>query len=64
MSHLSADHEHVCTVAQSIQPSAPTYLVAKSASTYKELLSSPFSAIASNVPERADATFAAILGYN
>ncbi|AMV48353.1 hypothetical protein [Paraburkholderia caribensis] len=64
MKNLSSAHEHLFSAAQSMQPYASAHLVAKSASTYKVSLASPFSAIAGNVPERPDVAFSAILGYN
>jgi hypothetical protein len=39
-------------------------VTAKRISLYKALLHAPMSTLASNVSDRADVSFAAILGYN
>lgn len=65
MNHFIDDHEPArkapCLPKRS--PSISTH-GSKQSSSYSKLLEVPTSIIAGNVPERADATDAAILGYN
>ncbi|RQR32732.1 hypothetical protein DIE23_15520 [Burkholderia sp. Bp9143] len=54
---------HVAT-GQPRLPGAANDSASTPASSYAKLLEGPVSKIAGNVPERADATSVAILGYN
>lgn len=63
MNNSFSDFNYLSNIAHDVKQ-APAHPRSQSSSPYKAFLASPFSAIACNVPERADVTFAAILGYN
>jgi hypothetical protein len=63
MNNSFSDFNYFSNIAHDMKQ-VPAHPRSQSSSPYKAFLASPFSAIACNVPERADVTFAAILGYN
>lgn len=58
------DQQHAFNTLQHLHAVVQRTPGSKPATPYASFLASPASNIAGNVPERADVTFSAILGYN